>query len=93
MMTTCKDCLHYDICTFHITGNENERCCHFKNKADVVEVVRCKDCKHWEKRGTDPILECEFGDCHCLQWENCEFYYETCGDDFCSCGERKEGAE
>ena len=37
-MATCKDCVHYDVCTFHITENENEKCMHFKNKADFVEV-------------------------------------------------------
>ena len=35
---TCADCIHYDICIFHHTGNENEKCVHFKNKDDVVEV-------------------------------------------------------
>jgi hypothetical protein len=35
---TCADCIHYDICIFHYKGNENEKCMHFKNKADVVEV-------------------------------------------------------
>lgn len=43
-MATCKECLHYDVCIFHTNGNENEKCQHFKNAADVVEVVRCKDC-------------------------------------------------
>ena len=43
-MATCKECLHYDICIFHIKDNENEKCPHFKISADVVEVVRCKDC-------------------------------------------------
>lgn len=37
-MATCKDCTHYDICTFHITGDENKKCTHFKNTADVAEV-------------------------------------------------------
>lgn len=35
---TCEDCVHYDICIFHLKGNENKDCVHFKNKADVVEV-------------------------------------------------------
>lgn len=48
MKMTCKDCIHYDICVFHLKGNENEKCLHFKNNADLVEVVRCKDCEHWE---------------------------------------------
>ena len=37
-MATCKDCVHYEVCIFHITGNEYEKCMHFKNKADVVPV-------------------------------------------------------
>ena len=52
-MATCKDCIHYDICA---TKDEkvslstrvkelvaDDFTC-FKNKADFVEVVRCKDC-------------------------------------------------
>lgn len=39
---TCKDCIHYEICTFHLTGNEWSKCCHFKNTADVVEVETIK---------------------------------------------------
>lgn len=35
-METCKNCLHYDICTFHVTGNENEKCTHYTPTADVV---------------------------------------------------------
>ena len=42
--------------------------------ADVIEVVRCKDCKNWDK-----------GDCYRQEL--------TLPDDFCSYGEKKEGAE
>lgn len=42
--------------------------------ADVVPVVRCKDCKFWD-----------FGDCYRLELSRT--------DDFCSYGERKEGAD
>ena len=35
-MANCKDCIHYGICTFHITGNENEKCTHYTPTADVV---------------------------------------------------------
>ena len=35
-MANCKDCIHYGICTFHITGNENEKCPHYTPAADVV---------------------------------------------------------
>ena len=33
-MATCKDCLHYGICVFHLTGDENQKCPHYI--ADVV---------------------------------------------------------
>lgn len=46
MKAICKICYHYELC------KEDERClpeylnCNFfKNKLDVVEVVRCKDCR------------------------------------------------
>jgi protein associated with RNAse G/E len=45
-METCKNCLHYDICTFHVTGNENEKCTHYTPTADVVpksEVDRLQE--------------------------------------------------
>ena len=45
---TCKDCIHYDVCQYHIdeeTEMTVNECDHFKNKADFVEVVRCKDCR------------------------------------------------
>lgn len=37
---TCKDCIHYEICTFGSIINKNmeKDCKRFKNKADVVEV-------------------------------------------------------
>ena len=48
---------------------------------DAVEVVRCKDCKHYEN--------------HKLKvYENCvrnERYIPMKPDDFCSYGERREG--
>lgn len=57
---TCNDCLHYGACLHilkaafpNVTDEEiakvasrNNGCALFKNKTDVVEVVRCKDCKH-----------------------------------------------
>ena len=80
---TCKDCIHYDICIFHYRGDENEKCPHFKNKANAVEVVRCKDCKHcheYQKWNFDRYLGCNF---------NGEIY-EVSPKHFCSFGERKE---
>ena len=45
--------------------------------ADVVEVVRCKDCLHYNAIDSDRLSECEKG-------------FETYGNDFCSYGERAE---
>lgn len=49
---TCRDCFHYDVCDYHITEMTTmtiNECPHkFVNKANVVEVVRCKDCKNCE---------------------------------------------
>lgn len=48
--------------------------------ADVVEVVRCKDCKRYKKTpyGDEMLCQC---------WAD---WLPTGQDDFCSCGERKE---
>lgn len=43
---------------------------------DAVEVVRCRDCEHWDSL--------DFCYLHFIGTEQ---------EDFCSCGERKEGAE
>lgn len=79
-MATCKDCIHYDVCTFNLTGHENEKCAQFLDKADVVEVVRCKDCK---KR---------YVPCYCALWyltvNGRELFLERGDYFFCSHGER-----
>lgn len=51
--------------------------------ADVVPVVRCKDCKYWQDNNDGyPHEECRWG------------HGETPdANDFCSYGEREEGAE
>ena len=50
--------------------------------ADVVEVVRCKDCKKCVKKGN--FMYCEE---HSDGWGDNLIYVEE--DDFCSYGERK----
>ena len=51
--------------------------------ADVAPVVRCKDCKYWQDNNDGyPHEECRWG------------HGETPdANDFCSYGERKEGAD
>lgn len=34
---TCKNCIHYDICIFHLTGNENKNCKQFITAADIAK--------------------------------------------------------
>ena len=56
---------------------------------DAVEVVRCRKCKHWKPSGSKAGNS--FSDMEYIG--GCEFtnYYRT-ESDFCSYGERKEGA-
>lgn len=58
-----------------------------KLSADVVEVVRCKDCKYWDTRDSKGIQ----GICLCGEKD---FYYGSefypFAYDFCSYGERRE---
>lgn len=83
---TCKDCIHEDICDMPIItdGRKNaSNCKKFKNKANFVEVVYCKDCEWSTERTRNNEL----------------FQYQcrntiACGKprraiDFCSYGERK----
>ena len=89
---TCKDCIHCRVCiTYQFAKSidkEVSECDEFQNKADFVEVVRCRDCKQWTRIGYDDIFECDFGTC-----KNPYDYTEkeTYEKDYCSDGERKEG--
>ena len=49
---------------------------------DAVEVVRCKDCKHWHK---DTVF------CGYMSYGEASERVNWYADDFCSYGERKEG--
>ena len=48
---------------------------------DAVEVVRCRDCKHWHK-GT---LFCDY-----MPYGEAQEHVNWYADDFCSYGERKD---
>lgn len=48
---------------------------------DVIEVVRCKDCKHWGGETFGYI---------CKEWSGMTFRNYTKPDHYCSRGERKE---
>ena len=57
---------------------------------DAVPVLRCLECKHWKPSGSKAGNS--FSDIEYIG--GCEFtnYYRR-ESDFCSCGERKEGAD
>ena len=66
-----------------IQGNVFRRCVETCPAADVVEVVRCKDCKHAKMHIDiigDPHLFCALS----INRTEMEF------DDYCSYGERKD---
>lgn len=89
-MSFCEKCASYDMCKFHqdmfadvfITFfPHNESCPFFKNKADFVEVVRCKNCSHGEKTTnfrTDCTTQCNL------------LNRVMIDNDFCSYGKRKK---
>lgn len=85
---TCEDCVHYGVC-YHIEhyGREietDEPCEKFINDADVVEVVRCKDCKHWGGVTFGYI---------CRRFSGSYIRNETRECDFCSFGAKMDGKE
>ncbi|MBR5305954.1 MAG: hypothetical protein IKU47_03435 [Oscillospiraceae bacterium] len=60
--------------------------CFGEKKKDLVEVVRCKDCKLWQK--SDAKMGNSFDDMQYVgscEWAN----YRRFENDFCSYGERK----
>ena len=57
---------------------------------DAVEVIRCRECKHWKPSGSKAGNS--FSDMEYIG--GCEFTkYCRRESDFCSYGEREEGAE
>lgn len=81
---TCKnDCLHYNVCQYHIdeeTPFAVTECNNFKNKADFVEAVLCRECVKHGKR-------------ECIVNRKMSLYDHvttTKADAFCSEGKRRE---
>ena len=78
---TCGECIHAEICK-KVNGSwyhpENIAYCNaFKDRKNCVEVVRCKDCKHYNIY----LLECHNGRMNGVIGIN----------GFCFYGERREG--
>lgn len=81
-MSRCKDCSHREVCFFRVqAGGDLVYCPLFAITDNMVEVVRCKDCKYWQdNNGGYPHEQCAWrGD------ETPDY------DDYCSYGKRSEG--
>ncbi len=90
-MARCEDCTHEIVCSALIEKglpwNDGEYpaeafCMAFQNKADVVEVVRCRDCKN--AKGN--LISIDI--CHCIKYRDVRQ-----GGDFCNYGERRASNE
>lgn len=96
---TCKDCVHFDVCAefwyseFDSTDSleetkeyrsDQEPCHTFKNKADVAEVVRCKNCR-FAKRLANGV---KYGLPVCSRL-NCEVVYNF----YCGFGAKMDGKD
>lgn len=89
---TCKDCTHEELCKDRLSkqGYSNyaqrnlivEDCEYFKNKADFVEVVRCRECEYSREQGK--VLGV-------TSYKFCSKHNISClsSYDFCSYGKRK----
>lgn len=96
---TCNDCLHGELCVsrtdttffnkteYRDLDNVEKFCDDFKNKADFVEVVRCKDCKHYQ--GVDDDTYSSYCELHTEKVGYCDEAVYMKPTDFCSYGERK----
>lgn len=85
MEAVCK-CTNYFIGNLPTMINKDDACKALSKLPSVgaVEVVRCKDCKYQDK-----------GENESESWNVCKYrpwlYFSIDDDDYCSCGERKDG--
>ena len=76
----CEDCLYVNVPREKVIGNATD-CDHFKDKADFVQVVRCKNCVNY-----CGFEHCENGICD-VDPVNKRAVFPT---HFCSYGERRD---
>ena len=82
-MASCYECLHINVCKAYEPEDADCICNQFKNKADFVEVVRCKDCKKWTKEHTCKEFTADRSPLRG------KITFVTEPNDFCSYGTRK----
>lgn len=97
----CEYATEYGYCRLTACAKRSQTITVSKDKTvsytnDVVEVVRCKDCIHWDrdtlKHQLNDFREWDEAECECLAerdgYNEVDHYVES--DDYCSYGERKE---
>lgn len=77
------DVVRLPLASVLVYGEAIDRLAELENAADVVEVVRCKDCKDYRQNPYNKEGE----ELLCMCWGD---WIPTEPDDFCSHGERKE---
>ena len=100
----CGSCSHSDACAAWIRHCSTlygdfaysvSDCPYYLPAADVVEVVRCKDCKHWhEEEGwcdkhSHFIKYGTYGEEFCHPWESASWKMFD-ADYWCADGERRD---
>ena len=104
-MSTCKDCLHNDVCHFNFKGcelteEEKKDCGFFKPKADYAPVVKCENCKHSCELAPHSEISPYYRHCNLWRgeetknvWHKYKKYYADYSivepTDFCSYGEKE----
>lgn len=94
---TCKDCIHFDVCDYHITELTPmtvAECQHFKSKADYVEVKRGEWIYHECVSSYDGAISgysCSLCNAFVNEdlFESDEFHKDFCGH----CGAKMDGKE
>lgn len=72
----CEDCIHFELCAICVPPLPI--CDRFKDISQLVEVVRCKDCKYYEIHKPKVLENCERNGC----------LIPMKPDDFCSYGKK-----
>ena len=81
-MASCKECIHSEFC--FLTYKEGSIAnCEFKDRSNFVEVVRCKDCKHYYHSVSS------YKDGRCVMFGTYDTDPSVYLNDFCSYGERR----
>lgn len=96
MKQICGDCLHYNACAAWNIGSlantDAGSCVNYTPAADVVKVVRCKDCLHCMEYTPEYKKDGYYGTCYRLLFPIFDGNdVPVKENDYCSYGKRKEG--